>query len=235
MNFRNSALLFAACSLLLLPASALAVPFKYDTKYDLSGSFSWRNASAEKWGTLTVQEGSHLYYDSAEQSLTLDVQLRASNPEIADLVFDMDFFLGAANPKDAVAMDGAVELTRRAQKVEFDYVPGAMVKGGRTHIGTFTIPEHILLDEKKAKRGPWEEGDYMIFAKNMNPHIFLKKGELVFQAWTGIWSNDWDLHADPQFRLTESSIPPTEVPEPFTVTLLGSGLLAAAGVRRRKS
>ncbi|MCB0323803.1 MAG: PEP-CTERM sorting domain-containing protein [Bdellovibrionales bacterium] len=226
MKYRLLAIAFAVAAA-VVPASAHALSFKYDTRYALTGSFVWN-----PFGTATFQDGSFLFYDSATDRLTIDASFTTNLGQGS--VFELSYLLGEANPRNATEVNGAVELARANSKVELDYAPGATVKDGRTQIGLFTIPNNTSIGAGRGAR-PFAAGDYMVFSTGMNPFIFEDNGRLIFQSWVGVWGQGWDVHTDPRFYLTEMSrpTPPGEIPEPFTLGLLASGLLGGAVVRRR--
>ncbi len=232
MNFKT---LFAAVlGAMMVPSVAFAVPFKYDTKYELSGSFSW-GVSGLNLGNFNIADGSFLFYDSAAERLTIEIDGQTTGYPGTNQ--ELDFLLGAANPKGTTAVNGVVDVVGQHKKVVFDYAPGSNTKNGLTQIGVYSVENDIRVKTCKYCFKTISAGvDYMVLAKNMNPFIFEQGGMLFFQAWTSLWGNGWDIHADPRFKLTEvpGTPPGTEVPEPFTMGLLASGLLGGAVVRRRK-
>ena len=220
MKLRKLAL--ALVVVLLAPAAALAVPFKYDTQYKLSGTFNWGH-----FGQLTLKAGSTLFYDSGADLLTIDAAATAS--ATGNTEYDLNFLLGEANPIGTNEVAGVVDI-KAGDKLQFDFAPGQAVKNGMTQIGNFVVPNGA-----RARRRVFQPGDFMVFSKATKPFIELRGGSLAFRAWTGVWGNGWDVHADPFIRLTEMPTPPgNEIPEPFTFGLLASGLLGGAAARRRR-
>ncbi len=230
MKFKT--LIAVVLGAMMVPSVAFAVPFKYDTKYEVSGAFKW-GVSGLNLGTFTIDDGSFLYYDSTVEQLTIEIDGKTDSFYSKDINHELDFLLGEAQPKGTTATDGVVDVVGKDKKVVFDYTDAANTKNGLKQIGMYSHDGDIRVRTCKYCYRTVEADDYMVFAKNMNPFIFEDGGSLYFQAWTSLWGNGFDIHADPRFKLTE--VPGgTEVPEPFTMGLLASGLLGGAVMRRRK-
>ncbi len=219
-------LVFLVCA---FPLGASAYTFKYDTKYALSGSFYWG-----PFGKVNVSSDSFLYYDSATDILTIEAGLISTQNNNKNADLDVRFRLGSASPSKTSEVNGTVDVSKSGSKVVFNYADGSNKKNGLTQIGIFDVGPNAFIGNR-----PVTQGDYMMFSTGMKPFIYQDKHGLIFQSWLAIWGKNpsWDVHADPKFRLTEipgviTPPPTTPVPEPFTLGLFGSGLLAA-GIRRR--